>query len=295
MMIDLHMHTNYSDGTDSVIELLENAEKAGVEIISITDHNTVEAYGELENVDIKKYYSGEIIPGIEINTKVLGIPIEILGYGIDYKKMKERIKDIFLPLEERNKIEAKRLYDKCVEAGIKFEENCLDNYDGTFFASKFIMAEMHKFEENKNIIDEEAWDQLRVFYRKYMSDPTGFLYINTDDLVPNFEKAAELIKECGGLVFIPHIYEYRENSHKVLNYILENYSIDGFECFYTTFSKEQTAEIVEVCTKRDLYMSGGSDYHGSAKPNVNLGVGYGNLCINASVIEEWKIKTKMFT
>ena len=293
-MIDLHMHTSYSDGTDSVIELLQEAEKAGLEIISITDHNTAKAYDELEQIDIEKYYKGKIMPGIEMNTKVLGIPIEILGYGIDYRMMNEKINNVFLPLEERNKIEAERLYKKCMQAGIKFEENCLTNYDGTYFASKFIMAEMHKFEENKKIIDEDAWEQLRVFYRKYMSDPEGFLYINTDDLVPNFEIASNLIRECGGLVFIPHIYEYRDNSHKVLEYIIENYEIDGFECIYTTFSEEQTREITEICDKKGLYISGGSDYHGTAKPGVKIGVGNGNLVINKDIIANWKDKVNYF-
>ena len=291
-MIDLHMHTNYSDGTDSVVELLQNAEIANLEIISITDHNTAKAYEELEKIDIAKFYSGKIIPGIEINTKVLGVPIEILGYGIDYKKMNEKISTIFLPVEKRNKIEAERLFEKCVRAGIKFEDNCLDNYDGKYFASKFIMSEMQKFEENKNIIDKDAWGELRIFYRKYMSDPNGFLYINTDDLVPNFEVAANLIRECGGLVFVPHIYEYRENSHKILEYIMENYEVDGFECFYTTFEEEQTKEITEICRDKNFYMSGGSDYHGKAKPNVKIGIGEGNLKISYENMKEWLGKVK---
>lgn len=56
-MIDLHMHTKYSDGTDGVIEFLKKAEKANLDIISITDHNTVKAYFELEKLNIKDYFS----------------------------------------------------------------------------------------------------------------------------------------------------------------------------------------------------------------------------------------------
>lgn len=56
-MIDLHMHTKYSDGTDDIIEFLEKAEKNNLEIISITDHNTVKAYYELEKLNIKDYFS----------------------------------------------------------------------------------------------------------------------------------------------------------------------------------------------------------------------------------------------
>ena len=89
------MHTNYSDGTDSVVELLQAAQRAKLEIISITDHNTAKAYEELEKIDVCEYYKGRIITGIEINTKVLGVPIEILGYGIDYKLMNEKISSIF--------------------------------------------------------------------------------------------------------------------------------------------------------------------------------------------------------
>ena len=293
-MIDLHVHTKYSDGTDEVVELLKKAERVGLEVISITDHNTAKAYEELENLNVKEYYSGKIIPGIEMNTKVLGIPIEILGYGIDYKKMNKLIPTVFLPLKERNRIEAERLYEKCIAAGIKLEENCLKNYDATYFASKFIMAEIQKFEENKTIIDEEAWNELRVFYRKYMSNPNMPLYINTDDLVPNFKEATNLIRECGGMVFIPHIFEYRENSYKILDYILEKYNVDGFECFYTTFTEEQTTEIYKICKDKNLYVSGGSDYHGKAKENVALGFGHGNLKIDFSEIIEWQDKVRYF-
>lgn len=56
-MIDLHMHTKYSDGTDDIIEFLKKAQKSNLEVISITDHNTVKAYYELEKLNIKNYFS----------------------------------------------------------------------------------------------------------------------------------------------------------------------------------------------------------------------------------------------
>ena len=104
-MIDLHMHTYFSDGTDTEIEILKNAKAKNLSIISITDHNTAKVYEALENVEINNYYNGRIIPGIELNTKALKVPIEILGYGIDYKKMNELVKKLYIPAEERNKIE----------------------------------------------------------------------------------------------------------------------------------------------------------------------------------------------
>ena len=123
-----------------------------------------------------------------------------------------------------------------------------------------------------------------------MSNPEGILYVEMDDFVPDFTLAASLIYKSGGLVFLPHIFEYRDNARKILKYIIENYKFDGIECYYTTFTEEQTNELLNICNQRNLYISGGSDYHGKNKPNVDIGTGYGNLLINDSIIEEWKTK-----
>ena len=293
-MIDLHMHTKYSDGSDSCIEILDAVKKRGLNIISITDHNTALAYEELEKINIGEFYNGKIIPGIELNTKVLNIPIEILGYGIDYKKMNELVKDIYIPAEKRNKIEVERLYNKCIKAGIVLEENCLENYNSKDFASKFIHSEIIKNDENKKFISDEAWNDVKIFYRAYMSNPEGILYVEMDDFVPDFNTAADLVTKSGGLVFLPHIFEYRENSEKILRFILENYMIDGIECYYTTFSKEQTNKLLGICKEKKLYKSGGSDYHGKNKLGVDVGIGKGNLIIEDTLIDEWEGKVRIF-
>ena len=80
-MIDLHIHTTYSDGADSLIEVLKKAEMNKLEYISITDHDNCNAYKELKSLDIKEYYNGTIIPGIEIKCGYNGRLIEILGYN----------------------------------------------------------------------------------------------------------------------------------------------------------------------------------------------------------------------
>lgn len=281
------MHTYFSDGTDNEIEILKKANEKQLEIISVTDHNTAKVYEAFENINISEYYKGKIIPGIELNTKVLKVPIEILGYGIDYKKMNTLLKDVYISAEKRNKIEVERLAQKCVEAGIKLEKGFIERYDGKMFASKFMQTEIAKFKENETIISKDALLDTKIFYRKYMSNPKGALYVEMDDFVPDFEIASELVKKCGGLVFIPHIFEYRENSEKILEYILKNYKIDGFECYYTTFSNEQIKKLTEICEERGIYMSGGSDYHGIAKPDVDMGCGFGNMKIEKEIIEDW--------
>ena len=202
-MIDLHMHTTYSDGTESVETVLKKCEEKKLDYISITDHNTALAYLELENQDIRKTYSGKIIPGIELNTKILGIPIEILGYGIDYNKMNELLKDIYIPADKRNLIEAKRLYDKCINYGIKLDNNCMEKYSSNMFASRYFHEQITKNPLNKTLISDEAWESSKIFYRQYMSDPKMPLYVEMDDFVPNFQTASTLIKKCRGLSIYP--------------------------------------------------------------------------------------------
>lgn len=293
-MIDLHMHTTYSDGTESCETVLKKCQDKKLDYISITDHNTALAYEELDRKNIKNFYSGKIIPGIELNTKVLNIPIEILGYGIDYKKMNKLVKESYLPASERNLIEVKRLYDKCIKYGIVLEKDCLDRYTPDLFASVFFHNEITRNPENQKLISNESWNSSKIFYRQYMSDPKTPLYVEMDDFVPNFETASNLIKESGGLVFIPHIYEYKKNSNMILDYILQNYKIDGVECYYTTFTEEQHNTILNVCKDHNLFVSGGCDFHGKNKPDVDIGSGFGNLQIPTSIIENWIDKVKLF-
>ena len=289
-MIDLHMHTTYSDGTDGVIAILQKAESKKLNCISITDHNVCGAYDELKEIDVKKYYSGKIIKGVELNTKVLGIPIEILGYNINPEILKGLLKDAYISNTDRNILEVKRLYEICQKENIDVGENFLENYNPDMYASKYLHGKITSNIANKGMIDEDAWGNSNIFYRKYMSNPSTKFYVNMDDVLPDFNEACEIVRKSGGMVFLPHIYEYRENSDKILQYILENHEIDGIECYYTTFTEKQHEYLLNLCKERNLLISGGSDYHGTFKPNVDMAVGFGNLSIPDSIIENWGIE-----
>lgn len=78
-----------------------------------------------------------------------------------------------------------------------------------------------------------------------------------------------------------------------MDYILNNHKIDGIECYYTTFSKEQHNTIFNLCREKQLYISGGSDFHGKLKPDVKIGVGFGNLEIPTSIVNDWIAKVKL--
>lgn len=286
-MIDLHTHTIYSDGTDKIEEYLKKAESLKLTNISITDHNTCKAYEELNKINIKDFYSGNIITGVELNTKVLSIPIEILGYKVDTVKMQKLIDQTYVSNDERCKVEVQRLKEKCDKQGIILPDDFVEKYDCSMWPSKYLNKYIIQNEENKKYIEDDAWKDSNIFYRKYMSNPNTIFFVNMDDLLPDFETASQIIKDAGGLVFIPHIFEYRENSEKILNHILNNYEIDGIECYYTTFSEEQTNRLLDICKEKKILISGGSDYHGNNKQNCELGVGRGNLNISEEIIKNW--------
>lgn len=289
-MIDLHMHTTYSDGTDNLKELLKKAKELKLEIISITDHDNCYVYDELEKLNIKDYYNGKIIKGVELKTTVQGINIEILGYGVDPNVINKKIKKMYISQEEKNQIEFERLYKKCIEVGVKFENDIIKKYDKNkyIYASTYLHKKIVSNNDNKIFIkDEESWKNDLVFYRKYMSDPSGPFFTDVSDLIPKIEDVIDLIREAGGLVFVPHIYIYGINSQKVFDNIMNNYKIDGMECYYSTFTEEQTQYLIDFCKKNNLYISGGSDYHGKTKPDIKLGIGRGNLNIPKEIINNW--------
>ena len=78
------------------------------------------------------------------------------------------------------------------------------------------------------------------------------------------------------------------------NYILDNYTIDGIECYYTTFTPKQHEEISNICKQHHLLMSGGSDFHGTCRPEVDIAKGYGNLETPTEVITNWISKISFY-
>ncbi len=195
-MIDLHMHTKYSDGTDEVVEILKKAERLNLDFISITDHNTCKAYDELENIKVEDYYSGKIIKGIELNTKMLGVPIEILGYGVNKDIMNDITAKKYLTPQKRNMLEMKKLYDICKRENIDVGENVIENYDSNMFTSRYLHSLITKNEENRKYIDDETWNNSNLFYRKYMSNPKNLFYVDMDEYLPTFEETANFVRQA---------------------------------------------------------------------------------------------------
>lgn len=287
-MIDIHSHTIYSDGSSSVEQLLNEAEKLDLSLLSITDHNTIQAYFELQKFNIRDKFKGKIISGIEITTTYKGETVEVLGYGFDLETMQQFLDVYVLTFEEKQLKEYELIKNRYNDIGVIFDENNI-KFDPKVESCRPAFAiEIKKHPENyKFFLNQESINTVRGFTRNEVYNPKSPLYVDESSLFPSLDLAIKMIHDSGGLAFLAHTFAYSPNIANELLNIISNYELDGLECFYTTFTKEQSDYLINICKNRGMYMSGGSDFHGTRKINHNLGTGHGNLHIDESVVDNW--------
>lgn len=284
-IIDLHSHTTKSDGTFTPDELLIQAENNNLEMLSITDHESVEAYYSFN----RSLFSGLIIPGLELRTTCFGIAIEILAYGFDLDKMRETLKKYdYKTTEELDKYMIKLAYEQYTKRNVLLDKSFVQDYDPQKHPrlSKYIQSCISKYSENDVFLKDLP--EGKSFFRCCITNPNSPLFLDLSSAFPSIGELIDAIKSANGLVAIPHIFEYRENAEKILIHLLENYDIDIIECYYPSFSQEQTNYLLEICEKYNKFSSGGSDFHGSLRPDIFLGSGKdNNLFVPKEKIEKW--------
>ena len=293
-MIDLHIHTTHSDGTDTLEELLNKANKLGLEKISITDHNSVKGYVEIyEKPYLKTLYSGNIIVGCEFTTTYKKQLIEILGYNIDYKKIDTYLSNYYTP--EKNREVSNIICDRTITRLHSLGYTCtITEEQYTKFDAESYNVEIYdnlvSHPTSKALLEKEGFYSFSDFLRKGITNPNHELFIDTSDLRPSVPEIIDVIHKANGLAFLAHPFQYAiSDMETFLNELTQNYKFDGIECYYTTFTIEESKFLIDYAAKNKLYVSGGSDYHGTNKKNHDLGYGNNNLNINKSILENWNV------
>lgn len=285
-MIDLHTHTNYSDGTWNLRKLLEEAEKSNIEVLSITDHDTINSYKELEKINIKDIFKGKIIPGVEFSTVFNGIMFHLLAYDFDYKKLKKFIYDNYENKKPNLKKEFDYMIESCKKNNIKIGN--IEYKEDEGWPIDIIFPEIKKHEENKKYFKEQEWNNIDVFFNSCITNKNFPVFVDFSIHYPKANIVANAVRNAGGKLFVAHVFKYNlEDTISFLNILKQNNIIDGVEVYHSSFTEEQIKFLEKYCRDNNLLMSGGSDCHGEKKANRKIGVGYGNLNISKEILKEW--------
>lgn len=249
MLVDLHIHTYYSDGTMSPKEVVEDAKRKNLGIIAITDHDVLDSYEELK-VEAEK--AGIIaIRGVEIDSIFEGHLVHLLAYKFeDNEKLFKLINHAKEQLLETS-IELIRRMENYYE-GISLEDYNSYEYERRKGGWKGI----HYLHDRK--ITEGLFDGVK-FYGKYDCGHEKFAF-------PSVEEVFNTVHDANGYVVLAHPCNYYSNKNKeeILEKleILKNLGIDGVECYYPANSDLMTNTCLEFCKDNNLIITAGSDGHG---------------------------------
>ena len=298
--IDMHTHTNHSDGSSSVENSLRKAEQLKLDMISISDHNTVSAYDEIKKNNIRSLYNGKIVPGVEITTTYNGEVIEVLGYGFDIQKMQDLLYQNVYSFYDKQILESKLNLVIFEKYGVYFSPEFIEKmtkHPEELFnpnktsSRKAFLDEMKRYSRNSKFFNSPKQMEeitVRDFTRNFVYNPKSTLYVDQSPLYTSLDRTIEMIHSAGGIAFLAHLYEYSPTIAENLENITSNYQLDGIECYYATFTKEQSNFLEEYCKRHNLYKSCGSDFHGyEVKPNNHMGLGTEGKKMDKSIISEW--------
>jgi len=293
-MIDLHLHTTSSDGSDEPEVILTKAQEAGLSHISITDHDSIGAYKKLKKIKVHNYFSGKIIPGCEFSVAYKGMPIEILAYDIDLETIEATgivSEEKFL---ERENEYLRTMMNVCKNLGIKFDKN-LAITGGKYFATQVLFFNFKQYPENEKFFSADVWKGVNGFYRTCVNNENSPFYLNQLKNYQSIQEITKIIKKAGGKAFLAHLYVYyAENYEKFLNSIISLNAIDGIECYHSLHTMDNTTFLIDYCKSHNLYVSGGSDYHGIIKPKVILGESMPGVKIPYATSEKWLSSCRVF-
>lgn len=286
-MVDMHMHTLYSDGDKTVEEVLRMCEEKKLEYISITDHNTTKQYGD--EALRKNIFSGKIIKGAEMNATFNNKKIELLAYNIENLEMINEWSDRFFSyevLKERFERDKNKIIDICDKNKLVYNLNAIrKDIPVTDFFVVYMYYELIKHEENLAIMGDLA-KSFNDFWKNGLANPNCIFYMGEDNSPkPMYKDVADVIHKAGGLVFLPHPFEFRfEDTLSFIDELRKEIKLDGIECFHPSAEVDNRINIlVDYARKNNLFISGGSDFHGDKKPNIYIG----SLNIPKEYIEEW--------
>ena len=269
-LIDLHIHTSASDGTDSPALVVQKAAELGLAAVAITDHDTVS--GCAEAAAVGQELGVEAVSGVELSSRY-GRTIHILGYFVRTNSpvLTRTLDGIVAERDYRNR----KMAALMAADGIRIDyEEMMQRFGPVIGRSNFgqVLVEQGLAESVQDAFDRFIEKGQRYYLpRKMLS----------------IERSVEVIREAGGVPVLAHPFQYRleESALRQLIEHCMNHGLLGLECRYSLYDEQQSLYLLSLAREYGLVPTGGSDYHGSNKPHIALGSGTGQLSVPVSWLD----------
>jgi len=269
-IVDLHTHSDKSDGSDPPPELVRRAARARLSAVALTDHDTVAGIAQAQ--EEARRLNVELIPGVELSTSYEGTELHIIGLFINPHS--RELKKILEVLVETRKTRNEQLADRLRELGIPIKKSELPSGNGTSVTRAHFA---------KLLIEKGYCSSVSDAYNRYL----GFgapAHVPRDKLSP--QQAISVIHKAGGIAVLAHLNQIRLKDDSSLLAIipdLKEMGLDGLEAYYPEYTQKQQEEYLEYADIFDLAVTGGSDYHGDNK-DYELGLGTAGEPIGEEVL-----------
>jgi|SRR3990172_1571815 len=246
MGADLHLHTTASDGRLTPTELVQRAAKAGLKVIAITDHDTVDGIPEALAA-AKAFPSLTVIPGVELSTDVTGGEVHVLGYFIDYHS--QLLREKLALMRDSRETRARKMVEKLGKMGMPLRwERVLE------LAGEGSIGRPHIAQA---MLEAGYIASMKEAFLLYISR-TGPAYVEREKLTP--AEAADLVVKVGGLPVLAHPMDISSLEGMLAE--LKPAGLVGMEVYYADYGPETVEQLLGIAERWGLIPCGGSDFHG---------------------------------
>jgi predicted metal-dependent phosphoesterase TrpH len=277
--VDLHVHSTASDGSLSPLKIIERAKEIGLRAVAITDHDTIE--GSAEALGYPPLPSLEILSGIEISADVPSGTMHILGYlvRLDDSSLRQTLKRVQEARANRNI----KIVERLQELGVPIHYHELIAVSGGGQIGRPHIAQV--------LVRKGAARSVEEAFRRFLRKG-GAAYVSRYRLLPG--EAIQMILRAGGVPVLSHPFTLDvkdEGDLEGLLVDLKGAGLKGMEVYYPEHGPERTTQYERLARRHRLVMTGGTDFHGEAKPRVQMGIGRGDLRIPYQLVEKLKEAT----
>lgn len=281
--IDMHIHTDMSDGLFSIPHVIKMAKEFGLKEIYITDHNTcLPGYEVLKSLSDEFIGDLEVHVGCEIASKIEDIKtgkfisIEILSYFADPKKIQDFLNKYDFANNISQEEQLKTLLNTCDKLGLIYSQG-ITIPDGSY-ATEVLCRDLIKHEHNKDYFMTNApkvWTDPKLFFKMCVSNPDSDFYLDNTAGFPYYVDTIHAINQAGGFAIVAHPFLYSRNTpeevKQLMDKIVSTTNIHGLEAIHSSHNEEQRNFIKDYAYKNNLFYTGGTDFHSGSKTILGYG------------------------